>query len=266
MANPMYRQIADDLRQQIESGRLSHGSRLPTELELRETYQASRNTVRDAIKWLTSLGLVTTRPGQGTFVVEDTDPFVTTLSPDPATGFGGGEGDLYQSEVARSNRKLIIGPVQVEIQDAPEDIARLLRIAAGSEVILRQERHNIDGTPSSMQTSYYPTVFADSGAERLRGARSLEEGAVKYLADTLGIRQAGYRDWLLVRTPNTIEADFLKLPQDGRIPVVQIFRTAFDENEQPMRVTITVYPADRSQFIFDFGQVPGLDQGDAPGR
>ena len=86
MANPMYRQIAEDLREQIDSGTLTPGQQLPTELELREQYSASRNTVRDAIKWLINLGLVETRPGQGTFVVEKIDPFVTTLSGDPETG------------------------------------------------------------------------------------------------------------------------------------------------------------------------------------
>ena len=77
MSNPMYRQIAEDLRAKIESGELAPGTRLRTELELREDYDASRNTVRDAIKWLTNLGLVETRPGQGTFVVQKIAPFVT---------------------------------------------------------------------------------------------------------------------------------------------------------------------------------------------
>ena len=48
MPDPMYRQIADDLRGQIESGELEPGQQLRTELELRERYEASRNTVRDA--------------------------------------------------------------------------------------------------------------------------------------------------------------------------------------------------------------------------
>ena len=82
MANPMYRQIAEDLRGQIESGGLEPGQQLRTELELREGYDASRNTVRDAIKWLTNLGLVETRPGQGTFVVRKIDPYVTALTAD----------------------------------------------------------------------------------------------------------------------------------------------------------------------------------------
>ena len=54
MANPMYRQIAEDLREQIESGRLDPGQQLLTEIELRDHYGASRNTVRDAIKLLTT--------------------------------------------------------------------------------------------------------------------------------------------------------------------------------------------------------------------
>jgi DNA-binding GntR family transcriptional regulator len=257
MANPMYRQIAEDLRQRIESGELASGSQLPTELELRERYNASRNTVRDAIKWLTNLGMVETRPGQGTFVTEDIDPFVTTLSAkDPSTGWGGDEGASYLSEVSERNRKPTNSPVQVEIQEASAEIATGLWIPPGAEVISRHERRFIDGTPWSMQTSYYPMEFADRGAEKLRSARNIGEGTVQYLNETLHIRQVGYRDLVTVRAPNTTEAEFFKLPPDGRVPMYEIFRTAFDGNGSPMRLTITVYPADRNQFIINIGQVP----------
>ncbi len=256
MGSPMYRQIAEQLRLRIESGELAPGSQLPTELVLREEFNASRNTVRDAIKWLTNLGLVETRPGQGTFVVEDIDPFVTTLSGNPATGWGGDEGTSYLSEVSERNRKPTTSPVQVEIQEASEDIASGLWIDKGTEIISRHERRFIDGTPWSMQTSYYPVDFADRGAERLRSARNISEGTVQYLADTLHIRQVGYRDWITVRAPNPAEADFFKLPPDGRVPMYKIFRTAFDGNGSAMRLTITVFPADRNQFIINIGEVP----------
>ena len=68
MAEPLYRQIADDLRRRIETGQLPPGAQLLAELALREQYQTSRNTVRDAVKWLITRGLVEIRPGQGTFV------------------------------------------------------------------------------------------------------------------------------------------------------------------------------------------------------
>jgi GntR family transcriptional regulator len=82
MAEPLYRQIAEDLRLQIESGELRAGEQLPTENELSAKYdRASRNTVREAIRWLTSRALVTTQPGRGTFVVEQIKPFIVPLSP-----------------------------------------------------------------------------------------------------------------------------------------------------------------------------------------
>lgn len=88
MAEPMYRQIAEDLRARIETGEIAPGEQLPTELELRDQYSASRNTIRDAIKFLATRGLVETKPGQGTFAVQLIDPIVTTLSQDPETGLG----------------------------------------------------------------------------------------------------------------------------------------------------------------------------------
>jgi GntR family transcriptional regulator len=258
MANPMYRQIAEDLREQIESGQLEPGQQLRTELELRDHYGASRNTVRDAIKWLTNLGLVETKPGQGTFVVKTIDPFVTTLSGDPRTGVGGDEGASYASEVDRQKRKPNRSPVQVEIQQALEPIASALGIRKGTEVISRHERRFIDALPWSMQTSYYPVEFADRGAELLRSARNIDDGTVEYLANTLGIRQSGYRDRITVRAPNTTEADFFKVALDGRVPMYEITRTAYDGNGNPMRVTVTVYPADRNQFILNVGEVPEI--------
>ena len=256
MANPMYRQIADDLREQIETGKLEPGQQLKTEIELRELYGASRNTVRDAIKWLTTLGLVETRPGQGTFVVRKIDPFVTTLSGGPKGTLGGGEGASYLSEVSERNRTASTSPIKVEIQEASEDVAAGLWISKGTEVISRHEQRFLDGTPWSMQTSFYPADFADRGAGRLRSARNIDEGTVQYLADTLHVRQVGYRDWITVRAPTATEADFFKLAQDGRVAVYEIFRTAFDGNGQPMRLTVTVFPADRNQFIVNVGDVP----------
>jgi GntR family transcriptional regulator len=252
----MYRWIAEDFRQRIESGELAPGSQLPNELELREEYSASRNTVRDAIRWLTNLGLVENRPGRGTFVVNKVDPFVTTLSGDPKTGFGGGEGYRFLSEACQRNRTVTTSPVQVEIQQASAEVAASLKRPERAEVISRSERRYIDSVPWSMQTSFYPMEFADRGAERLRSARNLSEGTVRYLAEALGIEQAGYRDRLLVRAPKSFEAEFFKVPADGRTPVVEMHRIAFDGDGRPIRLTVTVYPADRNQFIFDFGQVP----------
>lgn len=210
--------------------------------------------------------LSATRPGQGTFVVEKINPFVTTLSGDPKTTLGGGEGTRYRSEVSSRKRTLKTSRIRLEIQEAAPNIVETLERPSGTVVVSRHEKRYLDGTPWSMQTSFYPMEFVTRGAVRLTLPKDIAEGTVQYLADTLGIHQMGYRDWLAVRTPDGNEAEFFRLPLDGRVAVREISRTAFDQTGKPMRATITVYPADRNQFIFYFGEVPQRDFRPATGR
>ena len=269
MTTPMYRDIADQLRQRIESGEFDSEEserpkgQLPTEQELQKQYSASRNTIRDAIKQLITLGLVETKPGQGTFVVPPVNPFVTTLTGDPEAGPGGGEGTSYASEVEKADRAPLVERLQVEIQEASADVASGLWVPPGTEVISRHQKRYIDGVPWSLETSYYPGEFVDRGAHKLRKARNIDEGAVTHLREAINIKQVGYRDWITVRAPNSVEADFFKLPPDGRIAVFEIFRTGFDGNGQPMRMTVTIFPADRNQFIINVGNVPPPKPGTA---
>jgi GntR family transcriptional regulator len=252
-ADPMYRQIADDLRQQIEDGGLAPGQQLRTELELREKYDASRNTVRDAIKWLITRGLVETRPGQGTFVVETINPFVTTLTGPPEEKQASGEGDTYIKEVTEKLRQPLTSPPRVEIQAA---VATELQLKAGTTVVSRHQQRFIDGTPWSLQTSFYPMDLVEKGALRLIQAGDIQEGTVVYLRESLGIEQVGYRDTITVRVPDEMETSFFKLPSDGRVSVIETRRTAFDQLGIPIRLTVSVYPADRNQFAINVGLVP----------
>ena len=104
-AEPRWRQIAEDLRQQIESGQLGRDNTpLPSEIELREKYDASRNTIRDAIKWLITRRLCE-KPGHGTFVTKRIDPFVTPLSIEVEAGLGG-EKAAYESETYAYRRSV----------------------------------------------------------------------------------------------------------------------------------------------------------------
>lgn len=255
-AEPLYRRIAAELRGQIDSGDLPPGRQLPAELELGDQFNASRHTIRDAVKALISLGLVEVRPGQGTFVTRRIDPLVTTLSADPASGFGGGEGATYLSEVSAQHRAPAVSAPRVEIQVATGAVADRLRLAEDAQVVSRHQQRFIDGQSWSLQTSFYPMDFVLKGARRLIEPSEIAEGTVAYLKDTLGLKQVGYRDWITFRSPDTNELVFFALPDDGRVPVYEFFRTAFDQNGQPMRVTVSVFPADRNQFIVDVGAVP----------
>jgi GntR family transcriptional regulator len=259
MAEPMYRQIADDLRGKIDSGEIAHGAQLPTEIELMDEYSASRNTVRDAIKLLTTRGMVEPRPGQGTFVVEKINPFVTTLTGDPVKSQGGGEEDIYIAEVKAGGRTPTASDPRVEVQRASESIADALRIKDEDQVVSRHQQRFIDGIPFSLQTSFYPMSLVHRGATRLIEATNIPEGTVAYLSDKFGVKQASYRDSIQVRPPDDQEATFFRIPADGQVPVFEIYRIAFDESGDRIRLTITIYPVDRNRLLINVGDVPARE-------
>ena len=69
-AVPLYNQIAESLLDQIESGKLAPGSRLPPERELSEMLGVNRMTLRQALHLLQTQGLLIRRQGNGTFVAD----------------------------------------------------------------------------------------------------------------------------------------------------------------------------------------------------
>ena len=151
MAEAIYRRIALELRRQIQTGTLGAGQQLPTERELREEHGASRQTIRHAIQWLTSNGLVETRLGQGILVVDRITPFVTTLSADPETGPGGGEGDAAFSEVRERGREPSASIPRIQVQVAKGNVAARLRVPVGTQVVSRHQERFIDSKPWSLQ-------------------------------------------------------------------------------------------------------------------
>ncbi len=66
-----YRQIADSLTSRIRRGEIGRGSRLPGELDLAESYEVSRSTIRQALAELQQAGLIETWTGAGSFVRYD---------------------------------------------------------------------------------------------------------------------------------------------------------------------------------------------------
>lgn len=69
-------QIVDDLRERILSGELPNGSRLPAERELAEQYGVSGSTIREAVRVLSTVGLVSVRHGAGSFVTAESDTMI----------------------------------------------------------------------------------------------------------------------------------------------------------------------------------------------
>lgn len=69
-----YQLVAEDLRQQILSGRLKPGEQLPPSRALQERYRIANMTARSAVRVLRDEGLAHTEHGRGSFVADPLPP------------------------------------------------------------------------------------------------------------------------------------------------------------------------------------------------
>ena len=125
----LHQDVAEQLRDAILDGRFTPGDKLPPERELAEEFQVNRTSVREAIKVLEGLGLVSVSQGDGATV----RPFVeASFDVLPATIFRGGRVDLAM--LAELNE--VMGPLLLEMgrlaieRCRPSDVEELRRLRA----------------------------------------------------------------------------------------------------------------------------------------
>ena len=63
--------ILDNIIRAVKEGVWQPGSRIPSEQELATAFSVSRNSIREAVKTLNNLGVLESKPGQGTFLAAD---------------------------------------------------------------------------------------------------------------------------------------------------------------------------------------------------
>jgi GntR family transcriptional regulator len=152
---PRYREIADQLLAAIVARRYPVGSALPAETELCEQWQASRHTIREALRILEEGGLISRRQGSGSEVVADAPPVRYRQTVDTIE-------DLLQ--YGNESRLALLSTREVP---ADAEVAALLKLPEGTPVIelagLRSERGEArpDGTrkpgrPFALSTIWLP--------------------------------------------------------------------------------------------------------------
>jgi GntR family transcriptional regulator len=76
---PIYLQIADQIRQKVVSGELKPGDQLPTVRQMATDLRINFNTVARAYRLLDEAGLISTQHGRGTYIWEQDSPEVAQL-------------------------------------------------------------------------------------------------------------------------------------------------------------------------------------------
>jgi GntR family transcriptional regulator len=249
VAGAKYKQIADNLREQISSGTLRPGDQLPTEPQLATAFDASRSTIRLAIGVLAANGLIETRQGMGTFVRRPAAPRTVLLTREEDWQ-AGEHTDAALQPTGDGTDRPVTARFLAETANANAEIAAALHVAEGARVLVRRSQLRLDQEPWSLVASYYPMDLA-SGTP-LEQAGTMEKSASLVLAE-LGHRPSGYRDDIYARMPDPAEAEFFQLASVAPVTVVR--RTAYDAS-RPIRLTMYVYRADQVRLRHEMGSIP----------
>ncbi|MEU2559402.1 GntR family transcriptional regulator [Streptomyces longispororuber] len=249
---PKYRQVADALRREIDSGTYAPGARLPSESDLMKRFDASRNTVRNGLSLLVSQGLVTSSQGLG-YEVRSHEAFRLNASRFENLTFPQ-NGDAYNTDVTSAGRR----PHQtfrVEMTPASEMVAERLKVEIGSTTVLRFCHRYVDDVPWSTQATWYPGWLVDQ-TPRLAEPGDVAEGTTRYLA-AHGFEQVGYFDEIATRMPTPEEARLLEV--GAGVPVLLWTRTGYSK-DRPIRCTVTTFRGDLNEMNYEIGTLSGREE------
>ncbi|WP_112264720.1 GntR family transcriptional regulator [Lentzea terrae] len=237
-----YRDIANDLRQQIDSGELPPGSKVPGENDLMGQYGVEQPTARRALDVLKNEGLIVAKRGSGTFVREFKP--IRRVSPDRLqanTSWGAGR-PIWNTDVGTRPRT---EGVTVGVELPPAAIAEVLQLTDGARVLTRPRRYVVDDKPVQLATSYYSeTLIAGSAVTEV----DTGEGDAYARLKELGYEPARFREELRVRMPREDERQALDLAQGT--PVILIVRTAFTAEDQPVEINEMVL--DSAAYVLEY--------------
>ena len=157
-ASPLYHQLMQRIRVDIEKGKYPVGSKIPPEHELEQTYQLSRVTVRRALAELTEIGLLERKQGKGTFVsVPRIQQNLKSLH-----SF---HDACKQNGRAPSTDVIHIIETTADAQDAQD-----LNLKPGSRVVETLRLRRADGEPVVLERNRFSMAFAYLEDEDLKGS------------------------------------------------------------------------------------------------
>lgn len=247
---PKYRDIAAELRKQIERGDLPPGSTLPFTDELMSRFSASKSTVRAAVDVLAQEGLVVARRRYGT-VVRDRRPVRIPLSRYQGSHESDGVLGPFEAACAAQGLNGFMKTVAVERVRDPQ-IAALLGLESSDDTVCRRREALIEDQVVQFQHAWYPLdVAAAAGLDR---PEKIEGGIYRALR-AAGMPAVEADERVSARMPTKEEGD--QLGTGVSTPVLTIERISKDSTGRPLELLRVVAAGDRMELAYEALPLPG---------
>lgn len=238
-------QIAADLRQEIRSGELPEGARIPSTAQLMERYGVAYQTARQAVAALRAEGLVDSKTGSGVFVRRR--PHMVRLGSDRYARRVRDRGQApFQAEAEAAGLSWSQEVLELGTVPAPAWVAEWYEIEPGTDVFVRRRRTWLADDPTQLADSYYLPEIVEGTA--ITTEDSGPGGSYARL-DEAGHRIERFREELQARPPTPEEAKGLHLHPG--VPVIELHRIAYSASG-PVEVFRSVLASDRHTFAYEF--------------
>jgi len=231
--DPIWRQIASTLEDEMDNGVYRPGDQLPTESTLAQRFQVNRHTVRRAMSSLQELGRVQIEQGRGTFVQSELIDYPI------------GERTRFTQIINEKKRLPAKTLLRAEQVRADPTVSRNLGIRKGAPVVLLEAISVVDSQPISVATHYHP-------AKRFEGMIAAFKTS---LSVTEALKACGVDDYKRFSTKITATMPTRQiathLQQPTTRPVLQTESIDVDMDGRAIEYGVSYFASDRTQLVVE---------------
>ena len=201
---PLYLQLEQAILQQIDAGLALPGDRLPSERELSEVLEISRQTVRQTINQLVLHGLLYRQPGKGTYVRPS------------KTSAGRSQVAIGSHLVFDWDQQTTVWLGAPRVVPAPAFAAALLHVEPASPLVSFEHVQISRGMPVNYFRSWVPVEFE----QPLLSSPLDEPSILDLLLHRCGVNVAASRDRIEPSTAGPEEAASLGIPPGSSVQLL----------------------------------------------
>jgi GntR family transcriptional regulator len=238
--NPLYIELADRLRADIESGVFGPGDRMPSEPSLCRTTGHSRSTVRKALQLLVDQGYVTKSQGKGTFVSELPQRVEAASKMTPTfLSFTENALSLGATPTTRT--------IDLRNTTPTPGLAEFFGVAETDELFEVTRLRSVNGEPVMLETIWLPLAYSDLTGDELDGSLYKALKARYGKEPSTGTKSIG------ICYANSRESFQLGVERDS--PLMLIEDHVVDQDGAPLHVSKQVLRGDKHQYSMSMPRV-----------
>ncbi|WP_035778377.1 GntR family transcriptional regulator [Butyrivibrio sp. MC2013] len=231
-AAPLYLQLEDLIRTEIESGKYVKGDILPSEKEYMEKYDISRVTTRQALSALTQQGYITRARGIGTVVSYEkiSEAISNVIS--------------FTDEMKKHDITMETSYCKMELISPDTKTALALGILRTDNCYRLERVRNVEGKPLVYTVTYLKKLI-----DLPLDCKYYKESLYKFLRDTYNISIVRGNDTLEAALPSDKVRKMLQIGAD--MPIFIRTRKTFLPNDEIFEYSICYYPGNRYKYSVD---------------